>query len=89
LRWSTHKENVADDRRGEDNHNAKLTEEQVLEIRKLATYMTRNDIARTYSVVPETIDAIIHRRSWCWLEEPSDAELIFATTRPQMKDLFA
>ena len=89
LRWATPKENMADDQRGEDAHKSKLTEEQVIEIRKLTQTMSQHKLGTKYGVSQKAIWFIINRKNWYWLEEPSDAELIFDTTRPRMKDLFA
>jgi hypothetical protein len=88
LRWATRSDNLADDSRGEDRSDAKLTEEQVLETRQLAGTTTQKVLATQYGVTQSAIWCIIHRRSWAWLREPSDAELIWETTRPRMKDLF-
>lgn len=91
LRWATSKENKADDHRGEDHHKAKLTEEQVFEILKLGKedIVTQIQIANKFEISRPHVNQIINRRRWQWLEEPSDAELIWETTRPRMKDLFA
>jgi Helix-turn-helix domain of resolvase len=90
LRWATRKENMADDCRGEDNHNARLTEDQVLEIRRLYKSGERIvDIARQYNVSRQAIRHIIKGTNWSWLDEPCDAQLLFDSTRPKYPDLFA
>jgi hypothetical protein len=89
LRWATHKDNMADDRHGEDNSYARLTNEQVLEIRKLKGIMTHKEIGEQFGIPRINVTMILNYSNWAWLEEPTDAELIFATTKPRMKDLFA
>jgi hypothetical protein len=89
LRWATHKENAADDCCGEDNYHSKLTKEQVLDIRRLAHTTPQWQIARIYGIIQKHVSDIINKKIWAWLEEPCDAELIFRTTAPKMKDLFA
>jgi hypothetical protein len=88
LRWTTHKDNFADDQLGEDHHSSKLTKEEIIEIRNLAGTMTHQDIAEKYNVSRSQVTKIINKYNWTWLEEQSDAELIFETTKPRMKDLF-
>ena len=70
LETGTHAENNGIDRvrdgtdnRGEKSRNAKLTEEQVLEIRKRATE-THQRLAEEYGVARTTISYIITRRRW-------------------------
>jgi hypothetical protein len=89
LRWATQSENFADDRRGDDNPLAKLTEEQVLEVRRMAGTTTQSKIAGKFGVSVRQIRHIISGARWQWLDESCDAELLFDTTRPRMKDLFA
>lgn len=47
----------------------KLTENQVLEIVHLAktTELSRNDLASMFNVNEQTIEAILHGRTWTWL----------------------
>jgi predicted XRE-type DNA-binding protein len=68
LRWATQSENMADDRRGENHPNANLTEEQVLEIRRLEVTMTQQQIAEIYGVSQSHISGIIRKQYWSWLE---------------------
>jgi hypothetical protein len=89
LRWATRLQNMADNRRGEDHTRTKLTNDQVLEIKKLAGTMSQRTIAKCYNISKDVIWNIIHHRNWKWLEGPCDAELLFATTRPKMQNLFA
>jgi hypothetical protein len=50
---------------GSDNHNAKLTDESVREIRALhASGMKEADIVRRYGLAQGTINAVLHRRTW-------------------------
>ena len=51
---------------GENNSNSKLTEIQVIEIRKLYDLKKRNGgkIARKYGIVKETVYDIVHRKRW-------------------------
>lgn len=54
---------------GEQNNSAKLTEEQVREIRKLYAdgYAGYRPIASLYGVNPATVKAIVHRKTWAYL----------------------
>ena len=72
LYWGTHKENGEDkvkdgtSARGETNGDSKLTEEQVLEIRK--KYVPRKypltKLAKEYKVAKSTILKIVNRKTW-------------------------
>lgn len=71
LRWATCEENAADriihgtDNRGVKNHRSKLTEADVVEIKKMITAgESLASIARSYSVCPATIGHIKARNSW-------------------------
>jgi len=71
LCWGTAKEN-SDDKRshgrmniGERNGQAKLTRQKVKEIRFMYSYGDDiKQIAKKFSVTPDNIKAIIHRKSW-------------------------
>ena len=66
LQWLTIGENVAKACSGEDNANAKLTEQAVLEIRakyKPRKY-TRQMLAEEYSVQLATIRNVLEGRTW-------------------------
>jgi hypothetical protein len=73
LKAGTHRENMDDcyaKRRhifGERNSHAKLTEEQVLEIRQFAGKATQREVAARYGVSQTAIAAIFNRRSWKFL----------------------
>ncbi len=73
LEWATRSENVAhsfktglQSNKGVKNPISKLTEEQVIEIRRLfkPREMGRKKLAEIYGVKPTTIKDIIQRRSW-------------------------
>ena len=75
LRWATPKENSLDaikhgaTLRGERSPTAKLTEEDVLSIRKsLANGVTAHELATAHSVTPQNISLIGDRKSWGWLD---------------------
>jgi hypothetical protein len=90
LRWATHKQNMADDQRGEDHHSSLFTDDQVLEIRRLSKDGERIvDITNKYNASRGAIRHIIKGKNWSWLEEPCDAQLLFDSTAPKYKDLFA
>lgn len=73
LSWKTHAENEADKLvhgtviRGADVNTAKLTEDDVLKIRRIGKSMTRKAIAAAFNVAPCTVWEIQTRRSWAWL----------------------
>lgn len=76
LAWGTHTENQQDrfahgtDNRGERNGRAKLTADDVREIRKLSRQgRSIGDLARQFGVVAGTIDHIITGRNWSWLRD--------------------
>lgn len=70
----THSENSIDmfakgrshERRGEKNPNAKLTEKDVLAIRKVYTgkYGEQSSLGRQYGVAPTIIAYVVTRRTW-------------------------
>ena len=74
LRWATAKENEADkvdhDTRpyGERHSMAKLTEDNVREIRKLQGKMFLREAADMYGVTLHAIHRIWQRKTWAWLE---------------------
>lgn|SRR5690606_19847350 len=74
LRWASRSDNHADKvqhdthKRGERHHKAKLTEEQVREIRALAETQTRYQIAKRFGVSTWTVHNILTRQIWAWLE---------------------
>lgn len=76
LRWATRAENTADQKlhgtfsapplhAGEDQHNSKLTEEDVRGIRQLAaSNLTHREIADRFGVKRANVSHIVSRRSW-------------------------
>ena len=73
LEWATSKENWYHafrtglwNKKGENQNTAKLTEEQVLEIRAkhVPKYGANAQLAREYGVSKENIAAIVNRRTW-------------------------
>jgi HNH endonuclease/NUMOD4 motif len=70
LRWATPKENAADrDRhgttaRGIRGGQARLTEDQVVEIRRRAPRATVSQLSREYGISCPSINAVIHGRTW-------------------------
>jgi hypothetical protein len=55
--------------RGSRVHNARLSEGQVLEMRRLAGSMTQARIAARFGVTPMLVSRIIRRDRWAWLRE--------------------
>ncbi len=52
-------------RKGEKHSNAKLTNEQVLEIRRLWDEGARPiDLAQQFGIADNTVNYIIHRKTW-------------------------
>lgn len=75
LRWDTRAGNMADKvihgtaPRGENCGSAKLTEEQVREIRRLMGIVPQTKLAERYGVTNSAISAIHVGRTWFWLDE--------------------
>lgn len=72
LRWATPEENHADialhgSRKGERHNKAKLTREDVRQIRSLEGQISRREIGKLYGVSGEAIAGIHSGRSWGWL----------------------
>lgn len=75
LRFGTQKENSQDAvkhgcfkhikrLKGERNPNSKLTEKQVLEIRKLAKTQTTTSLAKKYKIARSRIYDVVMRKTW-------------------------
>ena len=70
LSWKTRTDNMADQLRdgtrvqGERQGQAKLTADQVREIRRMAERATRAEIAEQFGVCATNIDKIVNRQSW-------------------------
>lgn len=73
LSWKTPVENEADKiihgtlRKGRDINTNKLTEQQVIEIRRRAASETGVSLAEEFSVSTTQISNIKNRKSWAWL----------------------
>ena len=73
LFWKTRQQNLMDrikhgtDNRGEKHPLAKLTEENVREIRASAGHIRHGDMAAKYEVTQATIRDIRRRKTWGWL----------------------
>lgn len=76
LRWATHRENQMDMRKhgtmqdGAKCITAKLTPEQVKEIRSryIPRQVTQYQLAEDYKVAVSTINHIVNRKKWVYLE---------------------
>lgn len=74
LRWATPAGNQADrvlhgtDTRGENQWNHKLTTDEVLCIRGLASTLSQKEIADRFGVTRGTINKILTGKNWAWLE---------------------
>ena len=72
LEWVTHSENTKHAfntnlikiKHGEDSNNSKLTEKQVLEIRKYQGIISQAKLGEIYGVGQDTICRIMTRRNW-------------------------
>jgi hypothetical protein len=73
LSWKTQKEKVADmvehgtANRGERCNLSKLSECDVLTIRKLSGGPSQSDIASRFGIDQSTVSDIVRRKSWAWL----------------------
>jgi hypothetical protein len=75
LRWATQKENMADTvmhgtrYRGRKHWSAKLSEDDVREIRRLcANGVSTASISTQFSISPRAVRLIRERRNWAWLQ---------------------
>lgn len=74
LEWKTKSANQTDrirhgtSNRGERCGTSRLTEKQVLEIRKMAGTMTHKEIAAIFDIHKRTVGKIINRALWAWLK---------------------
>jgi hypothetical protein len=74
LSWKTLRANRMDKvrdgthLRGERNHKAKLSSEQVRTIRKLRGKVTGRALAARFGVTPALISRIYKKQCWAWLE---------------------
>lgn len=73
LRWATVAENHADKighgttNRGERNGGAKLTSEQIAEIRSLKGAVSQRVLGQTYGVAQPHVSLIQQGKTWAWL----------------------
>ncbi len=56
--------NLVINNKGERNGRSKLTEKDVLEIRKLSSLMTHVKLAKIFKMSPVTISEIVNNKSW-------------------------
>ena len=74
LRWDTRKGNFSDKDEhgtlhfGERHASAKLTDDDVRDIRRLAADTPQKDIAKMFGVSKATICAVVNRHRWCHVE---------------------
>ena len=74
LRWGTSKENGQDtvmhgrSARGSRNPSAKLTEDNVKQIRALLNTHTHVELGQCFNVHPGTISDIKRNKKWAWLK---------------------
>lgn len=74
LRWATRSDNLMDRvehgtaNRGIKNGAAKLTNQDVIAIRKLEGRMNQGTIAKTFGVSATAVWMIHTRKNWAWLE---------------------
>jgi HNH endonuclease len=87
LRWATHKENVIDSIKHGTYKLAKITPENVIEIRKLAGTMPNSKMALRFGIGERHIRRIISGKRWSWLKDEPDFNYPKSTLRGP--DLFA
>lgn len=74
LRWATRTENNNDKiihgtiMRGEMVPTSRLTAQDVLSIRELASSHSGRQIAEMFGIGQATVQHILHRRTWAWLK---------------------
>jgi hypothetical protein len=59
-----HRRKIGDAQRGEKDHQAKLTEKDVIEIRNLAKTSSQRYIAERYGISNQQVNRIVHRINW-------------------------
>lgn len=75
LRWASRKENAADTidhgrtTRGEKNTRAKLTKDQVRQIRSLKGVLCEREIGERFGISAAHAGEILRRKTWAWLED--------------------
>lgn len=74
LRWATHRENEQDkvlhgtSQHGMRNAQAKLTENDVREIRTMCLSLSQSQVAKKFGITQPAVSAIVLRRNWAWLD---------------------
>ena len=74
LYWGTPIENAADRVRhgthlkGEDCASAKLTVDQVREIRRLSLSLPQREVADRFGISKQRVSKIVRREQWGWLQ---------------------
>lgn len=75
LEWTTAKENTKHatelglkNDRGSNSKNAKLKQEDVLEIRKLYEILTKKEISQKYGISASYISLIVNNKRWSYLK---------------------
>lgn len=75
LRWATQSENQKDreahgtSKRGKKGTPHKLTEDDVIEIRRLKSTMSLSQIGKKFGISKTTVSSICRRRSWSWMKD--------------------
>lgn len=73
LKWATRAETQSamvtrgNSLRGRKNPNARLSEDDVRKIRRLAKDITRQEIADLFGIARSTVSRVIQRKTWGWL----------------------
>jgi len=74
LSWKTPKQNSADQKihgtvnRGSRNGAAKLSPNQVMEIRRLAGMVSKTNLGAKFGISRQTVADIQNHRRWAWLQ---------------------
>ena len=93
LFWKTRAENEADkilhgtSNRGERCGSAKLTREQVLEIRAIGRSMLQREVAALYGVTDSSIRDILKRKRWAWLNDDGTEQMPTHMAAQQLPEL--
>ena len=73
LRWATRAENMEDralhgsGNRGGTHYNAKLTEDDVRQIRAISSGLSQSEIAHQFGIDASHVSNIVSRKAWAWL----------------------
>tara|TARA_Y100000034_G_scaffold128726_1_gene183873 strand:+ start:923 stop:1243 length:321 start_codon:yes stop_codon:yes gene_type:complete len=80
LCWATPEENElhkfqhGTTNRGETNGQARLTEAEVHEIRRLGSRMSQRQLAARFEIAASQISQILARKAWGWLSDDPEEE---------------